>query len=110
MEATPRRFIVLEEPMIFNYLNLKNELYTEDVKQFLTYDEDGDPTTWQTINGAITYMEKTSETDIILTYATYAQYLQEKEETNAKALKDVLLKKQLQSEAFKIFKKTKRII
>ena len=77
MEATPRRFIVLEEPMIFNYLNLKNELYTENVKQVLTYDEDNAPIKWLTCNNIVTSMQRTNETEIILTHSTYEQFLSE---------------------------------
>ena len=110
MEATPRRFIVLEEPIIFNYLKLKNELYTENVKRVLRYDEDNKPIVWQTNDGTITYIEKTSEAEIIITHATHTQYLHEQETINAKLLKDDLLNKRLlkeQNEAFKqIMEKT----
>ena len=74
MEATPRRFIVLEEPMNFNYLNLKNELYTENVKQVLTYDEEDKPIKWLTCDNIVTSAQR-NEAEIILTHSTYDQFL-----------------------------------
>ena len=113
--GAPACYIVLEEPKILTCRDLNNNAYTEEVKQFLTFDKDGDPTAWQTTDEMITYRTKGDELAglvvrgyrlpaCILTRGTYAEYLKEKEETDANALKSKLLKQQKEAEALIILK------